>query len=85
MRKPSVPKIHVELTGDEIKAVITLTEDQLFRVKFIDPKMPGHKPNIDQIRAAESALHTLKAAANINPPYRKPGRSDIQVRVLKTP
>jgi hypothetical protein len=84
MSKSAVPKIHVDLTADEIRAIVALTDDQLFRVKFIDPKMPGHRPNPDQVRAAESALHTLKAAVNINPPYRKPGRSDIVVKVKTT-
>lgn len=80
MAKTAVPKIHLDMTAEEIKAVVTLTEDQLFRIKFIDPNMPGHKANPDQVRAAESALHTLKAAVDIHPTIRRPRPSDIHVR-----
>jgi hypothetical protein len=83
MGKPSVPKIHIELTAAELQATITLAEDQLFRVKFIDPNMPGHRANPDQVQAAESALHRLKAAASIDPPYKKSKPSEIQLRIRK--
>ena len=75
-----ITKIHVELTADELQAVITLTENQLFRAKFIDPKMPGHKGNSEEVRAAESALYTLRAATNKQHPVKKPGPSDIRLR-----
>jgi hypothetical protein len=81
MSKSSVPKINIELAADELIATITLAEDQLFRVKFIDPKMPGHQANPSHVRAAESALHKLKAAAGIAQPHRKPTPSHIQLRV----
>jgi hypothetical protein len=54
------PKIRLELSLQELKAVTALVEDQLFRVKFIDPKIPGHKNDPEQLRAAESALANLK-------------------------
>jgi hypothetical protein len=83
MSKAAVPKIDVQLTVDEIRAIVTLTEDQLFRVKFIDPHMPGHRANPDRVQAAESALHRLKAAATIDPPHKKTRPSEIQLRIKR--
>ena len=60
MPNPADPKIRLELSLQELRAVTTLIEDQLFRVRFIDPKIPGHKNDPEQLRAAESALANLK-------------------------
>ncbi len=37
----------LKLTLEELRLLATLTSDQLFRKEFIDPKMPGYKPNGD--------------------------------------
>ncbi|HYI92739.1 MAG TPA: hypothetical protein VEX68_04290 [Bryobacteraceae bacterium] len=60
MGNPADPKIRFTLSSTELRALATLVEDQLFRLKFIDPKIPGHKNDPEQMRAAESALATLK-------------------------
>ena len=60
--KDTPTTITVALSPDELRAVIGLVEDQLFRVKFIDPKMPGYHADKDRTRAAESALESLKNA-----------------------
>jgi hypothetical protein len=39
----------VKLTVEELRLVATLASDQLFRREFIDPKMPGFKPNPDEV------------------------------------
>jgi hypothetical protein len=36
-------KITVQLTAAELQALVTPSENQFFRLKFIDPKMPGYK------------------------------------------
>ena len=41
-------KIRFQLSSEQVKAVAAMVEDQLFRVKFIDPKLPGHKSNLEQ-------------------------------------
>ena len=58
---PSV-KIRVELSAEELQASIRFLEDQIFRVKFIDPKIPGNQSNVSQLRAAESTLLLLQEA-----------------------
>jgi hypothetical protein len=74
---PSSSKIRIELTADELQAVVKLAEDQIFRVKFIDPKMPGHKRNGEEIQAAESALAALKACLPKHLGLRSPTHSDV--------
>ena len=41
--------ISIELTVTELELLTTLAADQLFRREFIDPKMPGYKPDNGQI------------------------------------
>jgi hypothetical protein len=81
MRNEPVSKIHLALSADELKALIKLTEDQLFRARFIDPKIPGYTTNLQQLRAAESGLDRLRAATDTqHVVIRKLGRSDIHIR-----
>lgn len=55
-------KISVELTLEELQAILTLADNQLFRVKYIDPKMPGYVSRPDELRAANSAVQILQDA-----------------------
>ena len=56
MANSSDQKVRLQLTVEQVKAVTTLLEDQVFRVKFIDPKMPGYKKNPEQVLAANPRL-----------------------------
>jgi len=64
-------KIGIELTLEELQALVTLANNQFFRMKYIDPKIPGHKERPDELRAAQSAVqvleNTLKAKKGIKP------------------
>jgi hypothetical protein len=53
-------EISVKLTVDEIQALLELVDKQLFRMKFIDSKIPGHKNNPEKLRLASSAVSSLK-------------------------
>ena len=55
-------QIPVKLTLDEIRALLEMVENQLFRMKFIDTKMPGHKANPEKQRVATSAVSSLQEA-----------------------
>lgn len=55
-------KIKFELSLDELQALITLTENQFFRIKFLDSKMPGYKGRPAEVEAAQSAIEVLKEA-----------------------
>ena len=52
-------KVYVELSVEELQATTRFLEDQIFRVRFIDPKIPGNRANHEQLTAAQSALEAL--------------------------
>ena len=52
--------ITVQLTVEELQALVTLTENQFFRIKFLDPKMPGYKARPDELKAAQSAVAVIR-------------------------
>ena len=64
-------KISLSLTLEELQALTTLADNQLFRVKYIDPKMPGYSIQPKELEIASSAVQilteALKAAKDIKP------------------
>jgi hypothetical protein len=64
-------KISVSLSLEELQALVTLADNQLFRVKYIDPKMPGYVVQPKQLEVASSAVQilgeALKAAKGVKP------------------
>ena len=50
----------VKLTLEELRLLTTLTSDQLFRRQFIDPKMPGFKPNPAEMDLGKALLARLR-------------------------
>jgi hypothetical protein len=55
-------KISVQFTLEELQAAVTLASDQMFRVKYIDPKMPGYVSNPERLTACKAALQALQDA-----------------------
>ena len=53
--------IRVELTVSELDLLTTLASDQLFRMEFIDPKMPGYRADHDQIGVAKTLIARLRS------------------------
>ena len=60
--KGPMQQIPLKLSVDEIRALLEMVENQLFRMKFIDTKMPGHKVNPEKQRVATSAVSSLQEA-----------------------
>jgi hypothetical protein len=56
-------KINIHFSPEELKALVTLADNQMFRMKFIDPKMPGYKISPEAFRAAQSAVGLLHEAS----------------------
>ena len=80
MASSDAPKtITITFTPEELRATVGLLEDQLFRVKFIDPKMPGREADRQRTRSAESALERLKAAGKHLFQPHSHGNSDIML------
>lgn len=57
-------KISVELTLPELQAIVKLADNQMFRVKYIDPKMPGYVSQPEQLEVSKAALQILQDALN---------------------
>ena len=55
-------KIAIHLNIQELKTILMLADNQLFRMKFIDPKLPGHFNNGEQLRSAQAVVGILKDA-----------------------
>jgi len=53
-------KISVSLTLAELESTVSMMDNQLFRMKYIDSKIPGHRPNPEKLRAATSAVQALR-------------------------
>jgi hypothetical protein len=83
MANPSDQKVRLQLTVEQVKAVTTLLEDQVFRVKFIDPKMPGYKKNPEQVVAAEAALAILKESVKSSAPAARADVSSFRLSPTK--
>jgi len=55
-------KIKMDLSPEELKALATLAENQFFRMKYIDPKIPGYSIEPETFRASQSAVAILSDA-----------------------
>ena len=59
--------VTLKLTLEELRLLATLASDQLFRKEFIDPKMPGYRPNGD-INLGKSLVGRLRLMADQSSP-----------------
>ena len=60
----NMQQLSVKVSVEELKALLELVDNQLFRMKFIDSRIPGHIPNPGQLALATSAIDTLKKTYN---------------------
>jgi hypothetical protein len=52
--------ITIQLTADELRLLIGLAADQLFRKEFIDRKLPGYKNDGDQLSLGKALVGRLR-------------------------
>ena len=55
-------KLSLQFTAEELQALLTLTDNQFFRMKFIDSKIPGYKARPGELENAKSAVEAIQAA-----------------------
>jgi hypothetical protein len=55
-------KIAVRLTLEELQTLVTMADNQLFRIRFIDSKLPGHVGSPEALRQAQAAVQVLQNA-----------------------
>jgi len=53
-------RITLKLTVDELKLLTALAADQLFHKEFIDPRMPGHRPNSEEMNLGKALVVRLR-------------------------
>lgn len=54
------PVLTLKLTTEEVLLLASLASDQLFRREFIDPKMPGHRPNVAEVSKGKQLVERLR-------------------------
>ena len=52
--------VTVKLTPAELRLLTALASDQLFRREFIDPKMPGHHSDPEELRIGKKLVERLR-------------------------
>lgn len=50
----------LKLTVEELRLLATLASDQLFRRQFIDPRMPGHRPNPEEMNLSKALVARMR-------------------------
>jgi len=53
-------RVALELTIEELRLLTTLASDQIFRRQFIDPRMPGHKTNSEEMNMGKALVARLR-------------------------
>jgi hypothetical protein len=56
--------ITLKITPRELDLLTALAADQLFRREFIDPKMPGHRPDGGEIALGKALVARLRLIRN---------------------
>ena len=64
--------ITVKLTIKELELLTSLASDQLFRREFIDPRLPGLKPNSADINTGKQLVTRLRSLLAPGTPKKAP-------------
>jgi hypothetical protein len=59
--------INFALTVEELRLLVSLASDQLFRRQFIDPKMPGYKGNPEELDLGKDLVKRMRLAIDGGP------------------
>ena len=62
--------MNLKLTLEELRLLTAMASDQLFRKEFIDPKMPGYRPNGD-LTLVKSLVGRLRLMVDQSSPKKK--------------
>jgi hypothetical protein len=67
-----VKHMTLKLTMEELKLLASLASDQLFRRQFIDPKMPGHRTNTEEIGLGKALVARMRVILDEGSPKKAP-------------
>ena len=62
----------LKLTLEELRLLASMASNQLFRKEFIDPRMPGYRPNPEDMNLAKSLVGRLRLMVDQISPKKKP-------------
>jgi hypothetical protein len=57
-------QLSVKMSVPELKALLELVDNQLFRMKFIDSRIPGHIAKPEELALATATIDTLRKTYN---------------------
>ena len=55
--------ITLKLTTREVELLTALASDQLFHREFIDRRMPGYKPNLEELSLGKKLVERLRLSS----------------------
>jgi hypothetical protein len=64
--------VSLKLTITELELLTALASDQLFRREFIDPKLPGHRPNSEEVARGKALVARMRSMLDPNGVKRTP-------------
>jgi len=64
--------VTLKLNLEELRLLATLASDQLFRKQFIDPKMPGYRPNSEEMSLGKALVARLRLMLDEDAPKKAP-------------
>jgi hypothetical protein len=67
----------LKLTVEELRLLVTLASDQLFRKEFIEWKMPGHKSNPAEMDLGKALVGRLRLMVAENSPKKASHRGEL--------
>ena len=67
VRAKPMKRINFALTVEELRLLVSLASDQLFRRQFIDPKMPGYKANPEEVDLGKDLVKRMRLAIDGDP------------------
>jgi hypothetical protein len=56
----SMKRITLKLTAEELKVLTALAADQLFHKEFIDPRMPGHRADCNELTVGKRVVERMR-------------------------
>src|SRR5580698_288745 len=56
--------VAIKMSAEELRALLEMVDNQLFRMKYIDSKIPGHQKKPEELKLAATAVGILRDAFN---------------------
>ena len=75
--------IKLELSPDELKALAMMAENELMRMRFVDPRLPGHIADPEVLRAAQSITARLLEASKKQRVFAASALGQVEVRAAR--